>query len=219
MICTSALDRPLRIVSAPRGETAALASTQWAATTTDPTDTTATTDTAQRLLTGGNSESLLSISYSRRAGYTLVGLAGQMDVTTCDLLRRTLVRLLAQTGPRLVIDMGEVTFTDARGISPLVTAQRLAGESGGWVRLARVYGRVVRTVLDIGRLAAVLPAYATVADAAAGTGMTFYSPTTDERASGRAVVSVPVDATGIRHSASSSGCTDRGMVNSRTVRK
>jgi anti-sigma B factor antagonist len=154
MICTSALDRPLA---------------QRAATTTGTTDP---TDTAQRLLAGGNSESLLSIRYSRRAGYTLVGLAGQMDVSTCDLLRRTLLRLLAHTGSCLVIDMGEVTFTDARGISPLVTAHRLAGEGGGWVRLARVHGRV-RKVLDIARLAAVLPAYPSVADAAAATDMTF----------------------------------------------
>jgi anti-anti-sigma factor len=108
----------------------------------------------------------LHIRISTRDDYTLVYLAGALDVATYDDIHGTLFGLLATAGPRLVLDVGGVTFTDAHGISPLVSASTAAARVGGWVRLARASDRL-RWFLDTALYAKMLPTYDTVAAAAA----------------------------------------------------
>ncbi len=112
----------------------------------------------------------LQIRSSPRGDCTLVQLVGELDLLTFDLTHATLHALLAQQkGSRLVLDLGKLTFTDARGTSALLSAGRSAAEKGGWVRLACVSNHV-RRVLEIVHLTKSLPVYDTVAAAIAAPG-------------------------------------------------
>jgi len=109
----------------------------------------------------------LQIRSSPHGDYTLVHLVGELDILTFDLTHVTLNALLAQQkGSRLVLDLGKLTFTDARGISAMLAACRSAAKNGGWVRLACV-SNDVRRVLEIVHLTNSLPIYDTVAAAIA----------------------------------------------------
>jgi anti-sigma B factor antagonist len=107
----------------------------------------------------------LRIYTGTRENYTLVYFVGELDVFTYAAIHSTLLGVLAQAGPRLVLDLGEVTFADARGVSPLVTASNTADHDGGWVHLARVSAHI-RKILGIVLLTDKLPIYDTVAAAA-----------------------------------------------------
>lgn len=110
----------------------------------------------------------LQIRFSPRGDCTLVHLVGELDVLTFDLIYTALHALLAQQkGPRLVLDLGQLTFADACGLRALRSASRSAAENGGWVRLACVSERM-RRVLEIVDIANWLPVYDTVAAAIAG---------------------------------------------------
>jgi anti-anti-sigma factor len=91
--------------------------------------------------------------------YTVVSLDGELDVVTFERLYHALLRLLARHDPpRLVLDVADVAFADAYGLSPLVRAGNVAATRGGWLRLVRVSDRL-RWVLDTARLAKALPAF------------------------------------------------------------
>jgi anti-sigma B factor antagonist len=61
--------------------------------------------------------------------HTLVVCAGEIDLVTCKHLRETLEGLHDNRhGPRLVIDLSDVTFLDSAGLSTLIVEQRRAPE-------------------------------------------------------------------------------------------
>lgn len=113
----------------------------------------------------------LRIRSSPCGDYTLVDLVGDLDILTSGRTETTLHVLLAQQkGSRLVLDLSELTFADARGLRALRTAGRNAAKNGGWVRLACV-SEHLRQVLNITETTNWLPVYDTVA-AAIGDGAT-----------------------------------------------
>lgn len=109
----------------------------------------------------------LQIRSSSYGDCTLVQLVGELDVQTCDLTDTALHALLAkQKGSRLVLDLGKLTFADARGLRALLSAGGNAAKNGGWVRLAGV-SEHLRRVLKIVDTTNCLPVYDTVAGAIA----------------------------------------------------
>jgi anti-sigma B factor antagonist len=98
--------------------------------------------------------------------YALVFVGGELDIATAPLLRDRLADLTARGHTRLVLDLDELAFADAMGLSVLVAAYANMQRRGGWLRLVHVHPRVVR-VLSLLRLAELLPAYASVHDALA----------------------------------------------------
>jgi anti-sigma B factor antagonist len=110
----------------------------------------------------------LQIRFSPCGDCTLVHLVGELDILTFDLTYTTLRVLLAQQkGSRLVLDLGKLTFADARGLRALRSVGQNAVENGGWVRLACVSERM-RRILEIVDTTNCLPVYDTVAAAIDG---------------------------------------------------
>ena len=105
------------------------------------------------------------IHVSQRRDYTLVHISGSLDMATVDDSRTVLHTVLAAVGPRLVVDLGDLIFFDAYGLSALVSASHRAREHGGWVRLARV-GDYQKNLLTMLRLTDLLPVYESVSAAA-----------------------------------------------------
>ena len=83
----------------------------------------------------------------------VVALSGELDLATAPQLRACLAPLVTgATAPdELVLDLSELTFLDASGISALLTVQRALAGRGGRLALrspSRLVRRVVR-VLDL----------------------------------------------------------------------
>lgn len=66
---------------------------------------------------------------SAEAGVPVLRLAGELDVSTCDLVREAVLALL-DTEQRAVIDLDQVSFVDFRGLDPLVECRQMAVEKG-----------------------------------------------------------------------------------------
>ncbi|MCC5474879.1 STAS domain-containing protein [Streptomyces sp. NPDC059680] len=116
----------------------------------------------------GEGETELRVSLGRLDGWTVASLAGPIDILTAPRLRAHLEDLVADHGglPQVIIDLGGVTFCDARGLSALVGAHHTAARRGGTVRLVVPPGRV-RRVLRIANPTHDLKVHDTVSDATA----------------------------------------------------
>lgn len=91
----------------------------------------------------------LSTATTVTDGVRVVTLAGEIDHDTCAQLTHAL-RMQDAGPPRIVIDMGQVTFMDSSGINILIAAHQDLTEAGGWLRLAAPTGAVLRVLQLVG---------------------------------------------------------------------
>ncbi|MFG1926358.1 STAS domain-containing protein [Cryptosporangium sp. NPDC048952] len=83
-------------------------------------------------------------------------LIGELDQKSTPVLLGCVEHLEAATGDRTVLDCGHLSFIDARGLSALLYAQALLGESGVSLELAEPTP-MLRRILAVTGLAEVLP--------------------------------------------------------------
>jgi anti-anti-sigma factor len=88
----------------------------------------------------------LSISSRSERGCVVAALKGELDSACAPFLREQLVRLLRPGASRMVIDMSQVSCTDASGLAVLVGTGRRAGLLGGWLRLAALTPAVAKVM-------------------------------------------------------------------------
>jgi anti-anti-sigma factor len=110
-------------------------------------------------------DDLLSFSISQGPGYAVVSVAGEIDLDTERAFRDALTSALAGGVPRLVVDLGAVTYMGSTGIGVLMAVRRALAADGGLV-LACPRGRVAQ-VLSLTGVSDVIPVAASVADAVA----------------------------------------------------
>jgi anti-anti-sigma factor len=91
-------------------------------------------------------------------GTARVAVAGEIDLSTADLLRARLLTVLSALRPqRLEVDLAAVTFLDCSGITVLVVAGNIAARTGCQLRITNPQP-IVRRVLDLTGLLGVLTA-------------------------------------------------------------
>jgi anti-sigma B factor antagonist len=90
----------------------------------------------------------LSISVSRAASEAVVSLAGEIDLSNVAALSATIGDILGEPPPRVVLDMGGVTFCDSQGLGTLVVLSRRATLAQSCLVLTNVGDFLIR-VLDI----------------------------------------------------------------------
>ena len=90
----------------------------------------------------------LSISVARTAREAVVSLAGEIDIVTTARLNDAVAELLTDPPPRIVVDMGGVTFCDSQGLGTLVVLSRKASTAQSVLVLTNVADFLLR-VLDI----------------------------------------------------------------------
>ncbi|WP_431898802.1 STAS domain-containing protein [Nonomuraea sp. bgisy101] len=77
---------------------------------------------------------------------TTVMCRGEVDIATAEQLERLLVDVLSRSRPDVVLDLREVTFLDAGGLTALIRAddraRRLGGRSSR-TRTSRRSGKVI----------------------------------------------------------------------------
>lgn len=62
---------------------------------------------------------------------------GQLDMSSAPALAAAIDQARSAAPPRVVVDLGELTFCDSIGLSALVVAERSCATAGGFLRLAR----------------------------------------------------------------------------------
>lgn len=90
----------------------------------------------------------LHISSTDGAGFVVVQVAGEVDVATSPQLVRYLRHALLRRSPRVVLDLGQVTFMDASGVRVLIRARRQAELIDGGLYLSDA-SPPVRRVLEL----------------------------------------------------------------------
>ncbi|WDZ86283.1 STAS domain-containing protein [Micromonospora cathayae] len=90
----------------------------------------------------------LSITVHRTADEVVLRLAGEIDMLTAAQLSSTVNEVLGDPPPRIVLDLGGVTFCDSQGLGTLVVLSRKASHSQSLLVLTQV-GDFLLRVLDI----------------------------------------------------------------------
>ncbi|MEU9647226.1 STAS domain-containing protein [Streptomyces sp. NPDC048188] len=91
----------------------------------------------------------LSVLTTVTDGITVVTPAGEVDNDTGGRLRQAL-DITGTVRPRLVIDMGQVTFMDSVGINILISTYQNVTAADGWLRLAAPTAPVRRILQLVG---------------------------------------------------------------------
>ena len=80
----------------------------------------------------------------------VVRICGELDICSAPQLRDELLRAVRRHGPRLYLDLRDVTFLDCAGVSVLLATRRRARLEDGWVRISRASPRARRTITLLG---------------------------------------------------------------------
>ena len=107
---------------------------------------------------GSGGDAALVTRTTRRGRVADVALRGELDLSTAPTLRGCLAGLLQEEPPpeKVVLDLSELSFVDASGISALLSAQQALRSRGGSVVL-RSPSRLVRRVVKVLDLEQALP--------------------------------------------------------------
>lgn len=100
-------------------------------------------------------------------GWSLVRVAGEIDIASAPRLREELIRCITQRGPRVVLDLTDVAFLDSTGLGVIVGVLKRARTLDGDLRLV-CPSPTIRRVFEITALDRTMPLGATVEDALAG---------------------------------------------------
>lgn len=97
-------------------------------------------------------------------GWTVLDVAGDVDVYSAPRLERVLSRKVEQGASRIVLNLEKVAFLDSSGLAVMIGGARRARERRGNLVLAGPRAQVER-ILRITDLDKVLPIYETVEEA------------------------------------------------------
>jgi anti-anti-sigma factor len=90
----------------------------------------------------------MGIAVRRSPSEAVVSLTGEIDLSSAPRLSSVVTDLLAESPPRVVLDMAEVTFCDSQGLGTLVVLSRKATMAQSYLVLINV-GDFLLRVLDI----------------------------------------------------------------------
>lgn len=106
---------------------------------------------------------LLDVDTREEADWTVVRLRGQLDVATAPQFRQAMVAAQFGGSTRVVIDLAGVEFLDSMGLGIIVGAIKRARAHDGELVLAGPTDRI-RHVLELSRVADIVPVVDTVED-------------------------------------------------------
>ncbi|MFE9258541.1 STAS domain-containing protein [Streptomyces sp. NPDC006879] len=107
----------------------------------------------------------LVVSSARRAMWTVVDVAGELDIATRGRLRRELRDVIAKYVPaNVIVDLGRLEFCDASGLSVLVAGHHESRRHLGELRLVCPQGPV-KHLLEVTGVDRFIPVYDSLAAA------------------------------------------------------
>lgn len=106
----------------------------------------------------------LHVKTEKRDDAVIVEPHGDIDLTASPSLRYELKRVQAERPPRLVVDLGHVSYMDSSGVATLVEAMQTARRDRTRMVLCAMQDRV-RSIFEIAKLDTVFTITTTVDDA------------------------------------------------------
>ncbi len=91
----------------------------------------------------------LSIAVQRTPGEVVLKLAGEIDMLTVGRLSSIVNEMVADPPPRIILDMGGITFCDSQGLGTLVVLSRKASFAQSVFLILTNVGEFLLRVLDI----------------------------------------------------------------------
>jgi anti-sigma B factor antagonist len=111
-------------------------------------------------------DDMLTMQVWHQSGYSIITVAGEIDIVTVPGLRERLA-VLADSGRPVIADLDQVSFIDAAGLHALAAAARLAAARGGSLHVVSAQHQV-RRIFALTGLDRQLPLARTLAGALAG---------------------------------------------------
>ena len=102
----------------------------------------------------------------RPGGVAVVRLIGRLDLPVATPVKDRLAKVVAEGSPRLVVDLGEVSFVDSSGLAALIGGLKAARLEGGDLRIASPNDQA-RLILGLTTLDRVLRVCGSVEEAVA----------------------------------------------------
>jgi anti-sigma B factor antagonist len=112
---------------------------------------------------------LLDLHVTTTGGYTVVEVAGEIDVTSAPQLRHCLHQIIDAGSRQLAVDLRQASFIDSAGLGVLVGAHRRVrghDHDNGIIKL--VCDELVLRILRLTGLDRVFPVHAALTDALGG---------------------------------------------------
>lgn len=97
-------------------------------------------------------------------GTKVMGLSGEVDMSTSPELRKALMGLIKRKPPEVVVDFGGVTYIDSSGIATFVEGLKAMRSYDGRLKLAGIDERIME-IFRFAKLDRVFETYGTVNDA------------------------------------------------------
>jgi|ERR1700722_8357091 anti-sigma B factor antagonist len=91
----------------------------------------------------------LTVEIRQKPGYTLITVAGEVDIATAPLLRKRLAGPVA-SGKPILVDLNAVSFIDASGLGVLASAASRAAAHGASLHLVCARDQVRRLFIITG---------------------------------------------------------------------
>jgi anti-sigma B factor antagonist len=96
--------------------------------------------------------------------YPVVGVRGEVDVSSAPALQQRLAELFVTAGSTVVVDLTDVSFLDSTGLGALVAARNSAADAGGSLPLVCTSERILK-LFTITGLAGAFQFHPSVAEA------------------------------------------------------
>lgn len=109
----------------------------------------------------------LRIDRSDRGVWTVVEVAGDLDVYTAPRLREFITRRIEEGRHLLILDLSGVGFLDSTGLAVIVAGLKRAKESEGDLVIVGP-NEQIRRILNVTDLAKILPVHSDVEEVLAG---------------------------------------------------
>jgi len=104
---------------------------------------------------------------ARADGTAIFRPIGRIDLISAAEIKQRLSEAVEQGRPRLIVDLGDVSFIDSSGLGALISGLKVARAAGGYLRIARPNSQA-RLILELTTLHRVLPPYDSIEEALAG---------------------------------------------------
>jgi anti-sigma B factor antagonist len=111
----------------------------------------------------------LDLNVREEGSYSVLEVAGEIDVYTAPKLREKLIELVNEGKFHLVVDLEKVDFLDSTGLGVLVGGLKRVRNHDGALELVSTQDKILK-IFRITGLTKVFPIHASVADAIAGSG-------------------------------------------------
>ncbi len=111
----------------------------------------------------------LDLNVRKEGDYSVLEVAGEIDVYTAPKLREKLIELVSEGSYQLVVDLEKVDFLDSTGLGVLVGGLKRVRNHDGSLELVCTQEKILK-IFRITGLTKVFPIHGSVAEAVAGSG-------------------------------------------------